>query len=303
MRIVDAAVEPIIPHLLRGVPAVAGPRAMNEAEFRRWVKLLEERTGVVVPPERKQFLETNLRLRMRELEIDTFGDYYAERLSGRKGAVEWAVLVDRLTVHQTHFFRHLPSLEMVRDAVLPDFLMRRRRSAAFHAWSVGCSTGEEAYSLAMVVDRFAEQADRAFHYGITASDVSQAALAVGRAARYRRQKLSEIPPDYRERYCKTVSGDEFEIHDRLVRRVGFALLNMLDIARQPLSHLDLIFCQNVLIYFPRDRRNQVLDQLANCLKPGGYLILGPGEMTGWTHPMLIRVPGQRTLTYRRRPEE
>ncbi|MDX1571456.1 MAG: protein-glutamate O-methyltransferase CheR [Xanthomonadales bacterium] len=276
---------------------------MDESEFRRWVRLLEERTGVVVPPERKQFLETNLRLRMRELEIDTFADYYAQRLSGRKGAVEWAVLVDRLTVHQTHFFRHMPSLELVRDAVLPDFLMRRRRGAAFHAWSVGCSTGEEAYSLAMVIDRFCVQADQVFHYGITASDVSKAALDVGREGVYRRQKLSEIPPDYRERYCEPCNGDEFQISDRLLRRVGFAMLNMLDISRQPLSHIDLIYCQNVMIYFPKDRRHQVLDQLVDCLGPGGYLILGPGEMTGWTHPQLIRVPGQRTLAYRRRPEE
>ena len=277
--------------------------AMDDVEFRRWVSLLEERTGVVVPPERRQFLETNLRLRMRELGVAGFEQYHRERLSGRQGAIEWAVLVDRLTVHQTHFFRHQPSLDLVREVVLPDFLRRRKRGSAFHAWSVGCSTGEEAYSLAMVLDLFSLEADVRFHYGVTASDVSQPALAFGRGGRYSRQKLSEIPPQYRERYCRLLDESEFVVHERLRRRVGFAMLNLLETARQPLSHLDLIYCQNVLIYFPKERRDDVLDQLVGCLRPGGYLILGPGEMTGWVHPGLTRVVGQRTLAYRRRVEE
>ncbi|MEM9301781.1 MAG: protein-glutamate O-methyltransferase CheR [Pseudomonadota bacterium] len=276
---------------------------MDDEEFRRWVALLEERTGVVVPQERKQFLETNLRLRMREVGADDFEAYHRDLLSGRRGAVEWAVLVDRLTVHQTHFFRHRPSLEMVADEVLPDFVVRTGGKAAFHAWSVGCSTGEEAYSLAMVIDRYAAKADAPFHYGVTASDVSQPALVVGRSGRYPNSKLSEIPPEYRELYCVTGRTDSFVMHERLLKRVGFAMLNLLDVARQPLSHLDLIYCQNVLIYFPRERRLGVLDQLVKCLRPGGHLILGPGEMTGWRHPLLTRVAGQRTLAYRRRAEE
>lgn len=276
---------------------------MDDLEFQRWVSLLEERTGVVVPPERRQFLETNLRLRMRELGVGSFEEYHGERLAGRKGAVEWAVLVDRLTVHQTHFFRHQPSLDLVAEVILPDFLRRRRRGAAFHAWSVGCSTGEEAWSLAMVIDRFSLEADTRFHFGITASDVSHPALVFGRRGRYPRQKLSEIPQEYREQYCRDVDEREFSVHERLLKRVGFAMLNLLETARQPLSHLDLIYCQNVLIYFPKERRDDVLDQLVGCLRPGGYLILGPGEMTGWMHPGLSRVTGQRTLAYRRKVEE
>jgi len=276
---------------------------MDDREFLRWVRLLEERTGVVVPRERKQFLETNLRLRMREVGLSDFASYHAELLSGRSGAVEWAVLVDRLTVHQTHFFRHRPSLDFVADTVLPDFEARIRGNGAFHAWSVGCSSGEEAWSLAMVIDRYATEADCPFHYGVTASDVSQPALAVGRQGRYPKTKLSEIPAAYRQRYVVEEPGDTFVIAETVARRVGFAMLNLLEVARQPLSHLDLIFCQNVLIYFPRDRRLDVLDQLVDCLRPGGYLLLGPGEMTGWRHPRLTRIAGQRTLAYRRRVEE
>lgn len=280
--------------------AVVG--SMDDTEFKRWVELLEKRTGVVVPPERKQFLETNLRIRMRELSVGSFGEYYREHLSGRRGAVEWATLVDRLTVHETHFFRHMPSYDLIRNRVVPEFATRNRAGAGFHAWSVGCSTGEEAYSLAMALEHdFAEVKGR-YHFGITASDVSQPAIAIGRRGRYAERCLAEIPEQYRM-YCGPIRDGHFEIQSSIRQRVGFAQMNLLDVARQPLREIDLIFCQNVLIYFPRERREQIVNQLVSCLARGGYLLLGPGEMTGWNHPGLARVGGQRTLAYRRRAEE
>src|SRR5690606_5518812 len=94
---------------------VIGMRPLDDAEFDRWVRLLEARTGVIVPPERKPFLETGLRRRMRETGHTRFDAYYDELLAGAKGAMEWASLVDHLTVHETHFFRHPPSLDLIRD--------------------------------------------------------------------------------------------------------------------------------------------------------------------------------------------
>jgi chemotaxis methyl-accepting protein methylase len=276
---------------------------MTDAEFQRWVELLEERTGVVVPPERRQFLETNLRLRIQELEFSSFSTYYARKLVGPQGAQEWSVLIDRLTVHETRFFRHVPSLDLVTDEVLPGFLKDRSEGAAFHAWSVGCSTGEEAYSLAMVVDRFNRKLEEPVHYGITGSDVSQPALAVARAGIYSSPALKDIPLGYQSEYCDFVDDKRFAISESIRRRVGFAVMNMLDVKHQPMSHIDLVYCQNVLIYFPRVRRYEVLGHLVRCLRPGGVLILGPGEMTGWNHPDMERVSGKRTLVYRRTAEE
>ncbi len=271
---------------------------MDESEFRRWVDLLERRTGVVVPPTRKFFLETNLRLRLAELGYQDLKRYHDERLIGPNGAREWAVLVDRLTVHESSFFRHLPSLDPVTEVVLPELLSARRESA-FHAWSVGCSTGEEVYSLAMVIDRFAAGRKQAFYYGITGSDVSQPALAVGRSGVYGIDRLGEIPTAYRAEYCQPVDEFSFRVIGRLKSRVGFAVLNLLDVRRQPMTQLDLIYCHNVLIYFPRVRRYEVLNHLVRCLRTGGCLILGPNEMSTWSHPEMERIHAPRTLAYRR----
>ncbi|MDJ0653080.1 MAG: protein-glutamate O-methyltransferase CheR [Xanthomonadales bacterium] len=274
---------------------------MDEHEFQRWVDLLEKRTGVVVPPSRRLFLETNLRMRLQELGYRNLARYRDECLVGPKGAKEWAVLVDRLTVHETRFFRHPPSLDLVRDQLLPAYL-EQGASEAFHAWSIGCATGEEVYSLAMVIDEFTSRQEQSFYFGITGSDVSPPALAVGRQGIYASSRLKEIPEKYRQEYCERFDDNHFRVADRLKRRVGFAVLNLLDVQRQPMTRLDLIYCQNVLIYFPRVRRHELLNHLVTCLKPGGCLILGAGEVTLWSNPLVQRVSSQRTLAFRRKAQ-
>lgn len=272
---------------------------MDDAEFSRWVGLLERRTGVVVPPDRKSFLVTGVRSRLRETGFASFAAYFEQLLAGPRGAIEWATLVDRLTVHQTHFFRHVPSLDLVAEQWLPAYLARGDVDA-IHAWSVGCSTGEEAFTLAMALDRALDRltAGKAY-FGITATDISAPALAVGRAACYPRAKADEIPVDCQARYCEPDEDDSFRIVESLRRRVGFVQFNLMDIARAPLKRLDLVYCQNVLIYFARERRVALLDALAALLKPGGLVVLGPGEVLGYTPASTVRLGGPQTLAFQR----
>ncbi|MFK7955897.1 MAG: protein-glutamate O-methyltransferase CheR [Lysobacterales bacterium] len=281
---------------------------MNDADFSRWVRLLEQKTGVVVPPSRRQFLETNLRLRLAELKLTRLDQYFEDRLTGPSGAREWAVLVDRLTVHETRFFRHPPSLALLRENILPSFVARSQGQQEFHAWSVGCSTGEESYSLSMIIDEYARRATHPFRYAVTGSDVSSPSLKVAEAATYAVDRCHEIPEIYRA-YCRhqgsapvgsaTKGDEEFVIADDLRQRTRFAQLNMMDISRQPMSGLELIFCQNVLIYFPRQRREAFLDRLVQCLRPGGCLIIGPGEVTRWRNSQVVRIEDKRALAFRR----
>lgn len=290
--------------------------SMDDATFARWVDLLERRTGVVVPPGRKGFLVAALRSRMREGGKLNYEAYLEEVLDGPRGAVEWTMLVDRLTVHQTHFFRHPPSLDLVARDWLPGY-RAAQPDAPIHAWSVGCATGEEAFTLAMVLDRAMAVGGRGY-YGVTATDISAAALAVGRGATYPVAKLEEIPPDYRTEYCAPAGGafaadgapgaprgfaeaDSFVVTEALRKRVGFVQFNLLDAERAPLKRLDLIYCQNVLIYFARERRAELLRALAGLLRPGGLLVLGAGEVIGFSHPQFTRLGGPQTLAFRRNP--
>jgi chemotaxis methyl-accepting protein methylase len=281
--------------------ALASMPGMDDAEFARWADLLEKRTGVVVPPSRKAFLVTSVRGRMRETGHMAFGDYYRDLQKGAEGAIEWTTLVDRLTVHETHFFRHPPSFDLIANEWLPK-VAKPGTQGALHAWSVGCSTGEEAYTLAMVLDsHLGASAGSKMYFGVTATDVSQPALSVGRAALYPRSKLEEIPASLRERYVDEIDADSFGVNESLRKRVGFAQFNLLDVARAPLKRLDLIYCQNVLIYFARERRRDLLVALAGLLKPGGLLVLGPGEVTQFALPQLSRVPSKQALAFLRNP--
>lgn len=274
-------------------------RHLDDAQFERWVRLLEARTGVIVPPERKPFLETGLRRRMREIGLTRFDAYYEQLHEGIRGAVEWASLVDHLTVHETHFFRHQPSIDLISQQWLPDWLARAAPDASLHALSVGCATGEEAYTLALMLDVEMARTEPVRRFGITATDVSQAALSVARAAQYPVQRLAEIPRAYRDGVEMREDGDHFRIKEALHRRVGFACVNLLHASRAPLRKLDIIYCQNVLIYFARERRAEMLDALADLLQPGGLLVLGPGEAPGWDHSRMRRVGGPQTLAFLR----
>jgi len=270
---------------------------MDDNEFERWASLLEKRTGVVVPVTRKSFLVTSVRSRMRETGRTSFEDYFLDLQKAPEGLIEWTTLVDRLTVHETHFFRHPPSFELIAREWLPG-LAKDPAQDALHAWSVGCASGEEAYTLAMVLDRHITAAKKGkTYFGVTATDVSLPALAVGRAGLYPRQKMAEIPAEYSERYCEALDDDSFRIGEALRKRVGFAQFNLLDASRAPLKRLDLIYCQNVLIYFARERRRELLATLANLLKPGGLLVLGPGEVTNFAHAKLRRVDNRSVLGF------
>lgn len=280
----------------------SGVRPMDDAEFERWVRLLETRTGVIVPPERKPFLETGLRRRMREIGQTRFDAYYDELLAGARGAIEWASLVDHLTVHETHFFRHPPSFELIQNW-LPSWLQATPDDASLHALSVGCATGEEPYSLALLLEAGLSSVSPARRFGVTATDVSQAAIMVARAAEYPIQRLVEIPSAYRDGVERLPDGDNFRIVERLRKRIGFACVNLLHASRAPLRKLDIIYCQNVLIYFARERRGEMLDALVGLLQPNGLLVLGPGEAPGWSHPQMRRTGGPQTLAYLRTSEE
>ena len=286
-----------------GSPRPGSLPTMSDGQFRQWAQLLEERTGIVVPPERKSFLATSIALRMREIGYDDFQEYHEFLLAGHHGAVEWAVLLDRLTVHETRFFRHPPSFRLIQERFLPLEGAVGPGPYSYNAWSIGCATGEEPYGLAMLIDEHLSGLGGEYYFGVTATDISYAALNVGRLGVYRAARLKDVPPTLRVRYFDRLDDQRSRVRDVLRRRVCFAHMNVLDdLARSPLPKMDLILCQNVLIYLDRTRRMELVERLAAHLRPGGGLVLAPGDLLAWRHPAMERVVCPGTLAYRRRDD-
>ena len=274
---------------------------MEPEQFRLWQVLLEERTGMALAPERKQFLETAVSMRMRELGIADSDTYY-NQLVNRPPAdtiMEWSILVDRLTVQETSFFRHKGSYDLV-EKFLRDRFSGPKAPKHFNVWSVGCSSGEEPYSLAMLMTEVFAQLKVKPYWGITATDISLPVLAKARRGLYGARKVEMVDPTIRQRYFTTVSDREYEIAAELKGRVCFARVNVLELQKVPFQDLDLIYCQNMLIYFRRWRKREIVTRLADRMAPGGLMVLGLGEVVDWQHPNMDRVRFDNSLAYMRR---
>lgn len=277
--------------------ASKGVLEMDDDQYAKWRELLEQRTGMILPDERRSFLLTNLSIRMREIGCHDFQEYYEHVLNGPKGAIEWTTLVDRLTVHETRFFRHFSALIFLKEKMLPEWIKRPGKS--LNVWSVGCATGEEPYTLAMVIDYFIRQKGIEYYLGVLASDISMGSLAIGREGVYDIRKLTEIEAPVLQQYMTRVDKSRYRVNDDLKKRVCFMRLNVLEMDNIPVGKMDLIFCQNLLIYFNREKRLKILNNLVEHLFPGGYLILGSGEIINWDNDELEKVTYENTLVYRR----
>ncbi|MGB4072560.1 protein-glutamate O-methyltransferase [Pseudomonas sp.] len=281
-----------------GVWALQPLADMSATEFRDWQVLLEERTGVVLNERRRAFLQTNLSARMRELGVMDYATYYRQVTDGPRGAVEWSTLLDRLTVQETRFFRHRPSFE-----VLESYLRERLQQGLtqpWELWSVGCASGEEPYSMAISAAEVLRESEHPDHFGVTGTDISLNALSKARDGQYGARRLEQLDADLGQRYFLAQDDGRFKVVPSLAARVCCARLNVLELAKAPMSDMDVIFCQNLLIYFRRWRRREILNRLAERLVPGGLLVVGVGEVAGWQHPDLIPVADERVLAFTRK---
>ncbi|WP_439887179.1 protein-glutamate O-methyltransferase [Pseudomonas sp. MBLB4123] len=281
-----------------GVWALQPVAEISAAEFRDWQTLLEERTGVVITEQRRAFLQTNLSARMRELGVADYAAYYRQVTDGPRGAVEWSTLLDRLTVQETRFFRHPASFEVLERHLHERLAQGLERPWAL--WSVGCSSGEEPYSLAISAAQVLRDSEWPEHFGVTGTDISLNALSKAREGLYGARKLEQLEDDLRRRYFAAQADGRFKVIPSLAARVCCARLNVLELAKAPMSGMDVIFCQNLLIYFRRWRRREILNRLAERLAPGGLLVVGVGEVAGWQHPELIPVADERVLAFTRK---
>lgn len=270
---------------------------MDEEQYRLWCALLEQRTGIRLSSEqRKVHLETSIFSRMREINISSFDEYFIYLRDGTTGEVEWTILVDRLTVQETQFFRHKGSFELVRE-IITEMIACKSEGEPLDIWSLGCSTGEEPYSLAILCDEQTRLLGNNILYGITATDISLQALGKARKGVYSASRLFGLEARRKKKYFIEEDKNKFKVIDNLKQRICFGRVNVMELRKNPLENLDLIYCQNLLIYFSKWRKRDILNCLAEKLKPGGVLVLGLGEAAGWAHPGLKKMPIENSLAY------
>lgn len=262
--------------------AQGGLKSLMSAELATlWRSLIETRMGMVLPVRQHQLFEQRIVKNMAQYSLDATSYY---QLVCRDKA-EWQKLAESLTVHETSFFRHLASFNLVEHYLA-------EAKGRVKIWSVGCSTGEEAWSLAMLADRYA-----IYGYEVLATDISQQVLLTAQEGFYLARKAEQIPERFRDHNGSQVGQHYWKIENHLKAHVFFRPFNLKNVVALPFRKLNVIFCQNVLIYFKKFDRRDILNALIKCLDIGGILVLGPGEVLDWQHFQLKKIEWSGTLAY------
>lgn len=259
---------------------------MSTRNFARLAAYIYEVSGIKMPQTKKTMLEGRLRRRMRALAIDTLDRYCDYLFAGDHLADEGLHLINAVTTNKTDFFREPAHFDYLVERVLPELVGRGVRS--LRAWSAACSTGPEPYTIAMVLDDFAERTGGP-DYGILATDLDTEVLAAARAGIYAADLVDPVPAAMRRKYVMTSNDPrrrEVRMVPRLRSAIGFARLNLMDSHYPVGDPMHLVFCRNVLIYFDKPTQKKVVSQLYDCMAPGGYLFLGHSEsITGLGLPL------------------
>lgn len=244
---------------------------ISDREFTLFQGLMRKLAGVHLSAAKKTLVSGRLERRLRQLGLPRFSDYF-RRISSGEDPAELERAVDLLTTHETYFFRESKHFDFLTQRILPG----TRPGAGFRAWSAASSSGEEAYSMAMVLMEYFGAAQP---WEVLGSDISIEVLDKARSGIYSTERIQNVPVAYLQRYCQRGVGSKagtLRIDDALRSRVRFAQVN-LNSPLPGIGQFDVIFLRNVLIYFDQPTKQQVMERLAQQLKPGGWLFIGHSE--------------------------
>jgi chemotaxis protein methyltransferase CheR len=265
---------------------------ISKAELKLLQALVYQECGMYFDERRTHFLEDRLQRRLKECRLDSIYTYYRLLISDQ-GKAELSRLVEDLTVNETSFFRNQAQLDLFHKYVLEDLLKTKpgKREYSLRIWSAGCSTGQEPYTIGMLVaDALAYYELRHAPAGhllmpkplvpppwkveILASDISYSVLRAGQDATYNESQMQSVDYNYRLRYFDKV-GDRYAVKKALKEMVHFDFHN-LKTEFLP-QHNDVIFCRNVMMYFDEAEQKRLVEKFWRCLNPGGHLFVGHAE--------------------------
>jgi chemotaxis protein methyltransferase CheR len=257
------------------IDAPAGVGALSDEEARLIQEMIHEHCGLSYGLESAFFLERRMAPRLRELGLATYRDYYHYLRYDPAGPAELEALIERLTTHETYLFREQYQLDAFRTEILSELHQRWRSRRRLTIWSAGCSTGEEAYTLAILILEDARFRD--WKVRIVGSDISRKVIARAREGTYGPSSFRTTDPAMQKRYFIDVGGQS-RVRDDVRAMCSFGQLNLLSTERfHVLGQCDAIFCRNVLMYLSGAARHAIVEAFYDRLAPGGFLLLGHSE--------------------------
>lgn len=264
---------------------------MNTPTIHRVIDFIARSAGIVLTVEKAYFVDARLSPVVREEGLASIDDLMTRAERGDRRLAQR--IVDALTTNETFFFRDKTPFDHFRNIILPELMARRPAGKAIRIWCAACSSGQEPFSLVMLLDELKSQLGGR-QVEIHASDISEGILAKAKSGVFNQFEVQRgLPTKLLLQYFQK-DGDNWKISQDVVRRVNFFKFNLLDEPRA-LGTFDVIFCRNVLIYFDRPTRAGILDRLADRLAPDGFLLLGGAESTFGVTDRFTTHPKERML--------
>lgn len=247
------------------------------ADFKRVCRLLYDYAGISLNENKTDLVYGRLARRLRVLGMQAFSEYldYLGTVDGHNERVQF---INALTTNLTAFFREPHHFEFLADRVVPEMMQRHTADKRVRIWSAGCSTGEEAYSIAMVVAETALR-NRPWDFKLLATDLDSDVVEHARRGRYTLQRIGGLSAMQSRKWFRSIPGDAAaQVDAALQRYITFKQLNL--VQEWPMrGPFDVIFCRNVVIYFDKRTQQHLLERYADFLEDGGYLFLGHSETT------------------------
>ncbi|HEY1578800.1 MAG TPA: CheR family methyltransferase [Terracidiphilus sp.] len=272
--------------------------SISSRDFSRVSKLIYREAGIHLGTEKVTMLEARIKRRLKALDLDSY-ERYCDYLFSETGLGNEVVpLIDVVTTNKTDFFREAKHFDFLVERALPDLLSHDRNGRPMSLWSAGCSTGEEPYTLAIVLSEYAKT-HPGFRFKILGTDISTTVLARAAVGVYSSEVVQAVNPVLRRKYFMRsrdpLSGEERAVPE-LRHAVEFRRLNFMDADYGITEKVDAIFCRNVIIYFDRPTQERILLNLSHCLVPGGYMFVGHAESL---HDMNLPLISVAPALYRR----
>ena len=271
-----------------------------EEEFQLLRDLVYEGTGLMFDVRKLSYMEARVAKRMSAVDCQTAREYYRHLRYRDPKRSELQALTESLTTNETYFFRDFPQLEGFANEVLPRVAAKKRNESDYtlNIWSAACSTGDEAYSLAIILHACLDDFKH-WHIGLHATDIDSEVLATARRGVYSQRAVKDVPPGYLKRYFSEYR-EEYAVCDEIRDMVKLAQVNLVERqAMRMYQGMDVIFCRNALIYFDDRSRRQVLNSFYDSLLPGGFIFLGHSESVGRISAAFEPVKFGSTIVYQK----
>lgn len=249
--------------------------SITKKEFQRLAAYIKTHYGINLKEEKQALLVGRLQNVLIEKGFRNFSEYYEYIVSDKtEGAA--STLINKVTTNHTYFMREMDHFNYFNDKVLPE-ITKKARDKDLRIWSAGCSSGEEPYTLAMIIDEFLGEEKTMWDAKILATDISSKVLEEARKGVYNNEKTAAIPNKWKHNYFCTYDKDNYIISNQLRDEVIFRKFNLMDRTFPFRKKFHVIFCRNVMIYFDTHTKEELVDKFYNSMEYGGYLFIGHSE--------------------------